>query len=232
MPAYDLVSEVCSAQWFVDYVQQPCQSSASDKQGAIRLVTSPVLEDGSTFANPAILISPDRNNGPIQGIYPEYLVQPGDHFRAVVGCEMNSTSCSALLRVSYKDVSSTVVDLWATGEFHDQKFTRVDIDLGALAGQNVSFILEVTPLNADPGNHVIWASPAIHNEPMPTATATIVPTATVTILPTNTATAPPLPTTTLSPLSTPTPSPQPETPSIWDKIQNFFKDVFSRFSGG
>jgi hypothetical protein len=216
---------MCSAQWFVDYVQQPCQSTGSDTQNALRLVTSPVLEDGSTFANPAIMISPNTKNGPIQGIYPEYLVQPGDHFRAVVGCEMNSTSCSALLRVSYKDVSSTVTDLWATGEFYDQMFTRVDIDLGALAGQKVSFILDVTPLNTDPGNHVILASPAIHHEPLPTATATIAPTATT--MPTNTATVIPMPTATSSPISTPIPPSQTGTPSLWEKIQNFFKDIFS-----
>jgi hypothetical protein len=224
---YDLASQICSAQWLGNDVQQPCPGTSSEAQNAISLVALPTLEDGSKIANPAIMISPGNTNGPIQGIYPEYLVQPGDHFRAIAGCEADSISCSALLRVSYQDASNTKVDLWAAGEFYDQKYSQIDIDISALAGQKVKFILDTTPLNTDPGNHVFWAFPGIYREPLPTFTPTILPAATATITSMPTATLLP------SPTSTPVLQPEPQKPqSLLEKIQNFFSDIFKNIFGG
>ncbi len=222
--AYDLVSETCSAQWFSNNIQQPCPKSNSEAQNTINLVTLPALEDGSTLISPALMIKPGDTNGPIQGIYPDYLVQAGDHFRAIASCEANSISCSALLRVSYQDNSNTIVDLWAVGEFYDQKYTQIDVDISSLAGQKVKFILDITPLNADPDNHVLWVSPGVYREPLPTATSTIMPTAAAT----NT----PAPTATQIPSPTPTPAPQSDSQTLLEKIQNFFRDIFKNIFGG
>jgi hypothetical protein len=158
-------------------------------------------------------------------------VQPGDHFRAIAGCEANSNSCSALLRVSYQDASNATVDLWAVGEFFDRKHTQIDIDLGALAGQKVKFILDATPLNTDPSNHVFWASPGVYRETPPTAT----PTATPTTAPTATATITPLPTATSQPAPAPasTSTPEPgETKSLQEKLQDFLNNLFKSIFGG
>jgi hypothetical protein len=223
---YDFVSEICSAQWLSNNTLQPCPGSGSEAQNAISLVTLPTLEDGTTLNRPAIMISPSNTAGSLQGIYPDYLVQPGDHFRAIASCEANSIPCSALFRVSYQEGSNAVLDLWAVGEFYDLKYTQIDIDISALAGHKVKFILDVTPLNADPGNHVFWASPGIYREPLPTATPTIVPTATATITPVPTATLFPTPT------STPRPQAEPESLSTFEKIQKFFSDLFKNLFGG
>jgi Ig-like domain from next to BRCA1 gene len=226
--AYDFVSEICSAQWLSNNVQQPCPGPDGDTQNAVHLVTLPALEDGTTLNDPAILISPNNSTGSVQAIYPEFLVESGDHFRAIASCEADATECSALFRVSYQDASNAIVDLWAVGEFYDQKYTQIDIDLSALAGQKVKFILDVTPLNTNPGNHVFWASPGIYREPTPTVTATAPPTATAT----NTNT--PTPTTTLLP-PTPTSTPIPQGPvtlSTFEKIQKFFSDIFKNIFGG
>ena len=223
---YDMVSQICSAQWLINNVQQPCPGPSSETQNSISLVTLPTLEDGSMLINPAIMISPSNTNGSIQGIYPEYLVEPGDHFRAIASCEANSISCSALLRVSYQDSSNAITDLWAVGEFYDQKYTQIDIDLSALAGQKVKFILDGTPLNTDPDNHVFFASPGIYREPLPTATPTIMPTTTSTVTPVPTVTMIPMPT------ATPMPIPQPQPSSMLEKIQDFFRDIFKNIFGG
>lgn len=224
---YDLVAEICSAQWLSNNVQQPCPGSGSDAQNPIHLVTLPALEDGTTLNTPAIMISPAGGNGSIQSIYPDYEVQAGDHFRAIASCEANALSCSALLRVSYQDASNAIVDLWAVGEFYDQQYTKIDIDISSLAGQKVKFILDVTPLNTDPGNHVFWASPGIYREAQPTATVTLTPTATITNTPT--------PTPTLTATATLTPVPQPETPvtlTTFERIQKFLNDLFKNLFGG
>jgi hypothetical protein len=226
--AYDFASEICSAQWFNNNNQQPCPGSGSNTQNTVHLVTLPTLEDGTTLNNPAIMINPGITSGDIRGIYPEYLVQPGDHFRAIASCEENSITCSALFRISYQDASNAIKDLWAVGEFYDKKYTQIDIDISALAGQKVKFILDVTPLNIDPGNHVFWASPGVYQEPLPTATSTVAPTATQTL--TNT----PRPTATMLPSPTPVPAPKTETEALstMEKIQKFFNDIFKNIFGG
>ena len=222
--AFDFVSEICSAQWLNDNVQQACPGTSGETQSTISLVMLPTLEDGSTLINPAIMLSPGvTKNESIQGVYPEYLVQPGDHFRAIAGCEVDSISCSALLRVSYQDGSNTISNLWAVGEFYDQKYTQIDIDMSALAGQKVKIILDVTLLNTDLANHVFWASPGIYHRPLPTATHTIVPTPTATI--------PPVPTATLLPSPTPTPILKTEPQSLLKQIQDFMSDVLKNIFG-
>ena len=224
---YDFASQICSAQWQSNIGAEPCTGSGGEAQGAIAFVTQPALEDGIILNNPAILINPTSQNGFVRGTYPEYLVQPGDHFQAIASCEVNATSCSALFRVSYQDSSNAIVDLWAVGEFYDQKYTKIDIDLGSLAGKKVKFILDVTPLNTDPNNRVFWASPGIYRESPPTSTPTIIPTATYTT------TVTPPPTVTPIPSPTSTPAPQEKIPeTTLEKIQKFFDDLFKNLFGG
>jgi len=222
---YDFASQICSAQWQSNNGTESCSGSVGEPQGAVTLVTLPTLEDGVTLNNPAILINPNSQKGFIRGTYPEYLVQPGDHFRAIASCEANAVTCSALFRVSYQDASNALVDLWAVGEFHDQKYTKIDIDLSSLAGKKIKFILDVTPLNSEPNNSVFWASPGIYRESPPTSTPTTVPSATYT------ATFTPPPTVTVMPSSTPIP--QEKAPgSTLEKIQKFFDDLFKNIFGG
>jgi hypothetical protein len=222
--AYDFISEICSAQWLSNNIQQQCPGVGSEAQKFINLITNPTLEDGTALNNPAIMIVPDNLNGSIKGIYPEFLVQNGDHIRAIASCESNSTTCSAIFRVSYQDASNAVVDLWAVGEFFDQRYTQIDIDISTLTGQRIKFILDVTPLNTDPGNHVFWAAPGIYRELLPTATLTIAPTITATLTP--------IPTATLTSTPTAIPQAEPETQSVLEKIQKFFSDIFKLIFGG
>ena len=220
---YDLMGEICSAQWLNGNGAQPCPGSSDETQGAINIITIPTLEDGSTLNYPAIALNPDGANGFVRGIYPEYLVQPGDHFRAIASCEADATTCSALFRISYQDISGNIVDLWVVGEFYDQTYSKIDLDLSSIAGQKVKFILDVTFLNNDPNARVIWAAPGIYRQPQPTATPTLAP------VPTETST----PTLTATPVPSPTPTPLPATqPSAWDKFQQFINDLFQKLFGG
>ncbi len=221
--AYDFIAEACSAGWTNNDVALPCPGSSNDAQTS---VSAPTLEDGSTPGYQAIRINPGTVNGTISGIYPEYVVQPGDHFRAIASCEVNTSTCSALFRLSYQDASGAITDLWAVGEFQDRKYTEINVDLSALAGQTVKFMLNVTALNADPNNNAFWVAPGIYRLPLPTAT----PTLTATIIPTTTSTITATPTV---PVPTPTPTPSPKAPpTIWELMQKFFDDLFKRFFGG
>src|SRR5690606_25530834 len=84
------------------------------------------------------------NNGYIQGIYPSYLVKAGDKFRATIGCEINATSCYVVFRLDYSVSGSTSIQtFWAFVERYEGQIYNADIDLTALAGQNIKFILTV-----------------------------------------------------------------------------------------
>jgi len=221
--AYDFVSEACSAAWTKDNLAIPCPGPDG---GADASIATPALEDGSTPGYPAIRARPGAANATVSGMYPEYEVRPGDHFRAIVSCEANTPACSALLRLSYLDSSGAINDLWAVGEFQDGNYSLVDVDLSALAGQRVKLILNATALNADPNNNIFWVSPGIYRLPIPTATATQTPTAVPTTTPTVTATVP-----SAAPTVTPTPTPS-APPTIWESMQQFFDDLFKRLFGG
>ncbi len=221
--AYDFIAQACSAAWAMDDVVIPCPGAGSEAQTSITL---PSLEDGTTSLYPAIRVNPGKANGTIAGRYPEYLVQPGDHFRAIASCGINASTCSALFRLSYQDASGLITDLWAVGEFYDQKNTEINIDLSPLAGQTVKLILNVTALSNDSQNSAFWVSPGIYRLPLPTAT----PTLTATTIPTTTATVTATPTLVVP---TATPAPQEKAPqTIWESIQKFFDDLFKKLFGG
>jgi hypothetical protein len=223
--AYDFIAQSCSAAWTMDDVTIPCPGSDVQAQTS---VTLPVLEDGTTSLYPALRVEPGKANGTIAGVYPDYLVQPGDHFRAIASCGLNVSTCSVLFRLSYQDASGLIADLWAVGEFYDQKNTAVNVDLSPLAGQTVRLILNVTALNGDTQNNAYWVSPGLYRIPLPTATATLTPTATSTETPTPTATETPGPTAT----ATPVPQEKTEPPTLWESIQKFFDDLFKQLFGG
>ena len=77
--------------------------SGGDRKGFIIPLNSSHLEDGTMGPAPSLLLSPEnRYNGYIQGIFPTFTVQPGDHFDTGVGCEYGY-SC-------YRDLPSGLYD--------------------------------------------------------------------------------------------------------------------------
>lgn len=225
MLAFDFIAQACSAAWTIDDVAIPCPTTGGEAPASI---TVPVLEDGTTSLHPAIQLEPGKANGTIAGIYPDYAVQPGDHFRAIASCGLNAPTCSVLFRLSYQDTDGLIADLWAVGEFYDQKNTEINVDLSPLAGQTVKLMLNATALNGDPQNAAYWVSPGIYRIPLPPATATLTATASSTSTPTPSATS------TLGPTATATPIPQEKTEpaTLWESIQKFFDDLLKQLFGG
>ena len=148
------------------------------------LISNPSkLENGTTDARTGLITYPQNiNNGYIQGIYPSYLVKPGDKFRATIGCENNATSCYVVFRLDYAiSGGSTIQTFWAFVEKYEGNVYNADIDLSPLAGQNVKFTLTVLSTGSPAGDRALWTAPIIYNasaSPAPTNTATMTPTAT------------------------------------------------------
>lgn len=219
VPADDLAAQSCAAAWTSNNGTLLCPGSAGDTNAIAVITSSLTIEDGTTPGYPAIAVIPGTANGFVTGIYPEYTVQAGDHFRALASCEANATSCSVLFRVRYQESANEIVDLWAAGEFYDGQYTTVDVDLSSLTGKNIKLILDVKSLNSGPTDKALWVAPGIYRDNLPTPTVTLTLPATSTFTP--------APTVTLTAMPTSTPVPQPTNPpSLWESIQDFFRNLF------
>jgi hypothetical protein len=239
-PAVDFVGTACEAQWQSNDGVLPCPGQDGDPRGFVMAGDQAVLEGGSTASLPSLLTFPSSStDGYILGLYPTYLVQPGDHFMASVGCEQNASACSVLFRLSYLDSSGAARDLWSVGEFYDGKYSNVDVDLSRLAGQQVRLVLSVGSLSSSRDDRALWVGPRIVHTPVTPPVIAETPTAT---LPAPSATASATPRTaamstlmaatpTSAPTPTATPQPVPATPTspiqqVIDSILSFFRQLF------
>ena len=162
------------------------------------MITNPSkLENGVSDSRPGLLAFPQNiNNGYIQGIYPAYKVKSGDKFRTIVNCENGATSCYVVFRLDYVvSGSSTIQTFWAFVERYEGQYYSADIDLSALAGQDIKFVLTVNATGTAAGDRALWVAPIIYNAAssgtVPSATpvpATVSATVTATTGPTVTAT--------------------------------------------
>ncbi len=185
---YDFVANACAAQWGSNHGTLPCPGLDGDVRGFVLILSQAKLEDGTVANLPALLTFPEfSKDGFLQGIYPDYQVQPGDHLQASASCENGAAACSALFQISYVDSSGAKNDLWTIGEFYDGIYSNVDLDLTSLAGKSVKFVLSVSALGSPVDDRALWVAPRIVHfaVPAPTETSTVFPT--VTITPTATA---------------------------------------------
>ena len=193
---YNFWSNVCAAQWKSGAGYLPCPGTDGDSTGFVIADNFSHLEDGTMGPAPTLLMSPqNKYNGYIQGFYPAITVQPGDHFRSVVGCDYGST-CYVTFRLDYMNPNGYIGNFWQRREVNDSKNYTVDVDLSPLAGRSVRFILTILATGSASGDRVRWGAPMIIRAgadipatPIPQAT-TQVPSPTFTPSPTNTPEAP------------------------------------------
>lgn len=193
--SYDFVANVCAATWYSGAGQLPCPGNDGDSKGFVLITNPSKLENGVVDNRPGLIAFPQNVfNGYIQGIYPTYKVKAGDKFRAIVNCERGSTSCFVVMRLDYSLAGSSSIQTFAAFvEQHEPAGVvySADIDLGALVGQDVKFILSVLSSGTPVGDRALWVAPIIYNAALaggasatPTFTPTPIPTGTLTKTPT------------------------------------------------
>jgi len=181
--AYDFVAEACNASWFSGAGALPCPGSDGDAKGFVVRVINPKLESGATDSRPGLLTFPQNvQNGYIQGIYPAFTVQTGDRFRSTINCEGGATLCYVAFRLDYKIGDEPIRTLWGPFlERYEGLTYPIDLNLNALAGKNVRFILTVLAAGTATGDRALWVGPHIYRPGGATLTpvsGTISPTAT------------------------------------------------------
>ena len=159
---FDFVNNVCSAQWVSAAGTLPCPGTDGDARGFVLNLTNPQLENGTTFNGSGLLTFPQSiYNGYIQGIYPAYTVQAGNHFQSTVNCQYGATTCFVIFRLDYQINGGLLQTLWSWAEKYDGLYYPADVDLSALAGKNVNFILTVLTNGDATGDRAMWVAPHI-----------------------------------------------------------------------
>ena len=182
--AYDFAANACAASWFSGAGALPCPGTDGDAKGFVLKVTNPKLETGVTDTRPGLITFPQNiQNGYIQGFYPPFRVQNGDRFRSVINCEGGATLCYVAFRLDYQTGTGPIPTIF--GPFVEKRdtpnplFYTMDINLSALAGKDVKFILTVLSAGTATGDRALWVGPHIYRAGGTPATAvppTVVPT--------------------------------------------------------
>jgi len=133
--------------------------------GHARILNDVVMEDGSTPpAYTALQMHPARvNSGYISGVFPPYVVQTGDHFRAQLGFVQQDSprSTGISVQISYIAEGSVPVGLLSTSKSYDGTLREIDIDLASVVGQRVEFMLVVTASGSPDQDWATWVNPRI-----------------------------------------------------------------------
>ncbi len=156
-PAYDFVANYCSATWSSGAGALACPGVDGNPLGYVIKSTSPQLENGTIDTSPGLFVGPQNvTDGYIAGMYPAFLVQTGDRFKATVSCAYGVTSCYVNFRLEYQIGAGPIQTLWSFKEKTEGNFYRANVDLSSLAGQNVKFILKVTAYGSPVGDRALW----------------------------------------------------------------------------
>jgi hypothetical protein len=211
---YDFAGNMCAATWRSSAGKLGCPGNSSNISGSVILVDRPWLENGRREDEATLWTRPHATRGGwISGTYPAYQVKEGDHFRAAIGCMLDSNGCEITFSLDYQVVGKNKVrnlDSWV--ERYDGAITSVDVDLSSLEGKEVQFILTVTNHGKPSSANGFWLVPSIRRYAPTPPSATVSPTQTPPDTPTPTATA----TETKTPTPTPTMTPTPETTPTTD----------------
>jgi len=159
---YDFAANYCSASWTSGAGALPCPGSSSDTNGFVIKLASPHLENNVVATDAGLLTHPQEvNDGYIKGIFPDFAVQNGDHFKATVGCQYGSTVCFVRYRLDYQIGANPAVNLKSWDEKYDNQVYAMDVDLSALAGKTVKFILTIQSLGSPTQDDALWVAPRI-----------------------------------------------------------------------
>lgn len=158
---YSFFLNACSAEWKSGSGRLPCPGAEGTSQGMVIPLNSTQLEDGTMGPAPSLLMSPENKyNGYIQGTFPTFTVQPGDHFTTVTGCEYGY-SCYVTFRLDYMTPNGGIFNFWSWREQNDKKNYTANVDLSPLAGRSVRFILTILATGTASGDRVRWIGPTI-----------------------------------------------------------------------
>lgn len=158
--AFDFISQGPNAAWRNATQNLAWGDPGDDDLGVAAEVTNRKLEDHKSYSRLLATFPEKIEDGMIRGVYPAYTVKSGDHFRAVLGLKEGCDVGRVRYILSYLSGNAEVI-LGEWVEKCDEKVTIVDIDLTALQGQSLQFVLTVETEGSPSQDHAHWANPRI-----------------------------------------------------------------------
>ena len=181
---YDFSANLCRADWSSNTGKLPCPGTSSATDGFVFLSDSPRLENRQENEWTILAHPHNSTSGWISGVYPEFVIKPGHHFIAWVGCMDDSKGCNVIFRLDMKNLKNgNIKNLGVWYEVFDGKVTKIDLDLSSQAEKRVQFILTVQVNGGTPERaNAFWFVPGIILKVPPTP---VPPTAIPTDIPTD-----------------------------------------------
>ncbi len=162
--AYDFSSNYCLANW--QNASAPgylaCPGAKTDASGFVVKVDSPKLQDGSEVTGVGLLTHPQWiDGGSIAGTYPLFTVEDGMKFRATLGCGWGGSACNVRFMLRYQIEGGVLKQLDSWDVKYSDAPLKLDVDLSALAGKKVSFVLQVVTNGSSAQDWAYWVNPRI-----------------------------------------------------------------------
>lgn len=156
---YDFIDKAHKATWSNAHEAVTFGAPLSNK-GMADISDNIQMENGKTFGE-ALATFPERiEDGIITGVYTNYTVQKGDHFRSKVGFRVNCSVGDVKFQLSYQE-GDTITLLKKWSKECDGTLLSLDYDLSALKGHTVQFILGVETNGSYLHDNVLWTNPRI-----------------------------------------------------------------------
>jgi Ig-like domain-containing protein len=207
---YDFVDKACEAEWRTGSQALPCPGTQGDSKGFVLIQSPARMENGSSQTKGLITHPEQVRDGFITGKYPAIRIQSGDRFQAWLNCMNLADDCDVIFKLQYQIGQGSVQTLGQWREVYEGQYYAVNIDLSALSGENVKFILTVLANGSAHEDYAQWITPRITRLSAQPPTATFTPslsptvTATGSMTPTPSQTATPTATATATATATPT----------------------------
>lgn len=141
----------------------PFDGPDDDPNGVAKIKRDITLENGRPSG--VILVTAPKAvvDGQISGIFPEYSIERGDHFRAKLGFPERCGNGQVIFRFGFKEGgNSQVLQEWRKA--CDGTLLQVDVDLSAYAGKKVQFVLTVLADGSPENDLVVWGSARIERD--------------------------------------------------------------------
>jgi hypothetical protein len=156
---------MCDAVWRSEAGVLPCPGNPESPAGSVVRLSDPMVETGKHENEPGLLTRPSASrDGYIYGTFPAYRVQAGDRFMADLGCLYRSRRCDVTFFLDYKIGDQQARNLGSWHEAYEGQMARANVDLSALAGQTVSFILRVRNNGNAADANALWFVPSIRRD--------------------------------------------------------------------
>jgi len=167
---FDLHAQAPSASWVS--CGSPCGGGTilsfggldTDANGFAKYKDNEKVEGGGTPARVLEMHPMWVDNGVITGLYPNYTVVTGEHFKARIGfLALADGTCgagNAKFQLNYKE-AGVLKPLGEWAETCDGSLRTLDVDLTSLAGKTVQFALGVLANGSSAQDWAVWINPRV-----------------------------------------------------------------------